>query len=241
MHFELDTEKDSAYDITPVPLSERRGPLTMGFLWLTMTTGFPAVLIGFEWYKSGFTLKQVCLGTILSCLLLLIYAIPAALIGTKSGLNYTALSRSIFGRWGSRLVTINLILSFVAFYGLFALMLADALKGIFHWTITTPLLATILAILMCVNNLFGFKGVVNFARYIAAPTLIVWIFYSLYKALTDCPIITLSESPHASFTVALTTISSFIIGMAVWGNEPDYWRFGKPKAVYSALPLILSF
>ena len=31
-----------------VPLSDRRGPATLGLLWVTMVTGFPTVLIGFE-------------------------------------------------------------------------------------------------------------------------------------------------------------------------------------------------
>ena len=56
MHLDLDTEADSAYDIAPVPLTERRGPLTMGLLWISMVTGFSAVLMGFEWCKLGFTL-----------------------------------------------------------------------------------------------------------------------------------------------------------------------------------------
>jgi len=240
MHLELDTEKDSAYDIAPVPLIERRGPITMGLLWLTMVTAFPTVLIGFEWCKAGFTLPQVLLGTLLSCFMLLLYSVPATQLGARSGLSYTALSRNIFGRWGSRLVTINLILVFIGVYGLFALMLAGALNDLFHWPIATYLLAAGLAILMSVNNFFGFKGVANFARYVAAPAMIVWVFYTFYKAIVGCPAAVLTEIPHKSFPVALTAISSFVIGYAVWGNEPDYWRFSKPKTIYSIVPLAVS-
>jgi len=240
MHLELNTEQDSPYDIAPVPLEERRGPVTMGLLWITMVTAFPSMLIGFEWFKSGFTLPQVILGTILSCTMLLLYAIPATQLGAKSGLSYTALSRSIFGRWGSGLISINLILVFVGFYGLFALMLADSLKGLFHWQAPVTIVAACLAIAMSANNFFGFKGIANFARYIAAPLLIIWVLYTFCKAIGSCPNSVLSEPPHKSFAVALTTISSFVIGYAVWGNEPDYWRFGEPKTIYSAVPLTVS-
>ncbi len=147
-----------------------------------MVTGFSTVLMGFEWCKLGFTLSQVALGTILSCLMLIDYAILDSQLGASSGLSYTALSRSIFGRWGSRMITINLILIFFAWYGLAALMLAGILKDLFHWQISTRLLPVTMAILMSVNNFFGFKGVANFARYIASPMLIAWIFYSFYKA-----------------------------------------------------------
>lgn len=240
MHLDFDTEADSPYDTAPVPLAERRGSLTMGLLWITMVTGFSTVLMGFEWYKLGFTLCQVALGTILSCLMLIVYAIPASQLGASSGLSYTALSRSIFGRWGSRMITINLILIFIAWYGLGALMLADILKDLFHWQISARLLAVAMAILMSVNNFFGFKGVANFARYIAAPMLIAWIFYSFYKATGSCPREALAELPHKSFAVVLTTISNFVIGSAVWGNEPDYWRFSKPKTINVAIPLAVS-
>ena len=236
----LNTEVDSAYDTAPVPAAERRGPVTMGLLWITMVTAFPSVLIGFEWFKSGFSLQQVVLGTVLSCLILIAYTVPATQLGARSGLGYIALSRSIFGRWGSRLIILNLILIFVGAYGLFALLLAGAFKDIFHWTITTPLLAMSLAILMCLNNFFGFKGVANFARYFAAPTMIVWVFYTFCKAFVSCPQTVLTEPSHVSFAVALTTISSFVLGYAAWGNEADYWRFSKPKTIYSIIPLVVA-
>ena len=101
-HKPLDPHDEHEHPFTAVPQSERRGPFTMGLLWITMVTAFPAVLVGFEWCKQGFTLTQVLACTSLSCLILLAYAIPASQLGAVSGLSYAALSRSIFGRWGSR-------------------------------------------------------------------------------------------------------------------------------------------
>jgi len=209
----------------------------MGLLWITMVTGFPSVLAGFDWFKSGLTLSQVTICSVISCLILLMYAIPANQLGARSGQSFSMLSRRFFGRYGSYLVTINVIWMFLAWYGLMAMLLAQGLKGIYHWPVSTILLAAGLALLMAFNNFFGFSGVANFARFVAAPIMIVWIGYAFFKAAAACPMTLLADAPHISFASALTFSSSFIIGYAVWGNEADYWRYGKPKKRYSLLPV----
>jgi len=230
-------EKDADYATSPVPLSERKGPFTMGLLWLTMVTAFPTVMIGFEWFKKGLTMPQLLSCTALSCLMLLIYSIPATQLGARSGLSYTALSRTVFGRFGSRLITFNLIWLFTGVYGLMALYMAESLVGLFHWAVPVSILAAVMAVVMAANNFFGFKGVANFARYFAAPALVGWVMYTFFKASSHCSFALMTQAPHVPFSTALTTISSFVIGFAVWGNEMDYWRFSRPKVAASAFPL----
>ncbi len=236
----LDPHDEHEHPFSAIPESERRGPLTMGLLWITMVTAFPAVLVGFEWCKQGFTLIQVLGCTLLSCLILLAYAIPACQLGAVSGLSYAALSRSIFGRWGSKVVTFNLVAIFVAWYGLAALFFAEGLEGLFNWKAPLMILSVGFALLMALNNFFGFKGVANFARFFAAPVLIVWVTYTFLKTVPSCPPGVITEVTHKSFACALTTISTFIIGFAVWGNEADYWRFSKPKVANCGIPLMVA-
>lgn len=239
-HKPLDPHDEHEHPFSAIPKSERRGPVTMGLLWITMVTAFPAVLVGFEWCKQGFTLTQVLLCTVVSCAILLAYAIPASQLGAVSGLSYAALSRSIFGRWGSKVVAFNLVAIFIAWYGLAALFLADGLEGLFHWKAPLMVLSVAFAFLMAANNFFGFKGVANFARFFAAPVLIIWVTYTFMKTVPSCPPTVFADVTHKSFACALTTISTFIIGFAVWGNEADYWRFSKPKVKNCAIPLIVA-
>ncbi|HEY9756231.1 MAG TPA: cytosine permease [Oculatellaceae cyanobacterium] len=224
--------------VDQVPLSERRGPVTMGLLWVTMVTGFPSVLVGFEWYKAQLSLSQVLQGVVVSCLILLAYGIPATYLGSKSGLSYSILSRKVFGAWGSRLVSFNLVWISVAWYGLNAMFLADALKGIYHFDIPSTWFAVALALAMAVNNMFGFSGIANFARYFAAPVLILWVGYTFCKVLPTCPITVFTACEPHSMTFALSTISAFVVGYSVWGNEADYWRYSRPKKMLSAIPLL---
>lgn len=235
-----ESHDEHEHPFTAIPENQRRGPFTMGLLWITMVTAFPSVLVGFEWCKQGFTLTQVLSCTVLSCLLLLAYAIPASQLGAVSGLSYAALSRSVFGRWGSKVVTFNLVAIFVAWYGLAALFLAEGLEGLFQWKAPLMILSVAFAFLMAMNNFFGFKGVANFARFFAAPVLIVWVSYVFLKTVPACPASVITEVTHKSFSCALTTISTFIVGFAVWGNEADYWRFSKPKVRNCAIPLLVA-
>jgi purine-cytosine permease-like protein len=230
--------KSDTFEI--VPQKDRRGPITMGLLWVTMVTAFPTVLIGFEWYKCGLTLAQVVASASISILLLLAYVIPASYLGAKTGQSYGALNLNVLGNWATKLATFNLLWIFIAWYGVTALFLAEGLKGLYHWNIPIVIMAASLAILMAFNNFFGFKGVANFARFIAAPILVVWVIYTFIKVLYDTPIQVLDEPSHKSFTYALTLVSSFVIGYGAWGNECDYWRYGKAKLSYSIIPLALS-
>ncbi|MBZ0188401.1 MAG: hypothetical protein K8F91_19290, partial [Candidatus Obscuribacterales bacterium] len=151
-----------------VPEGMRRAPLTMGLLWITMVTFFPGVLIGFVWFKQGVSFVQVVICTIISCLLMLAYAIPSCHLGAKSGQSYGTLIRGVFGRMGNRIVALNLVWMFIAWYGLCSLFLAENLEGLFHFDMPLIILAPVLALLMAFNNFWGFKGVANFARFFAA-------------------------------------------------------------------------
>lgn len=225
---------------SPVAQSERRGPVTMGLLWITMVTAFPSVLIGFQWFKTGISLTQLLVCCLCSCLLLLAFTIPSVQLGAITGQSYAGLSRVVFGKLGSRLVTINLLWIFIAWYGLCSLFMAEAVHEFFHVNIPLPIMAGTFALLMALNNFFGFKGVANFARYFAAPILIAWVCYTFGKAIYSTPVSVLVEPSRVSFAAAFTAISSFIIGFALWGNEADYWRFSKAKMSFTVPPLVVA-
>lgn len=223
-----------------VPEHERRGTATMGLLWITMVTAFPTVLIGFEWFKLGISLSQVITCSVLACLLLLAYTIPTVYVSAKTGKGYGLLNIETFGTKGALAVNVLLLVMFVSFYGLAALLLAEGLNSLFHTNFPLAPSAAIIALLMALNNFFGFSGVANFARYVAAPVLIVWVAYTFAKVAPTCPADALIAQSQQTFSFALSTVSSFIIGFAIWGNEGDYWRFSRPGAKKSIVPLAIA-
>jgi len=212
----------------------------MGLLWVTMVTVFPCVLIGFSWFKAGLSLTQVIACTIAAGCLLMVYALPAAHIGAISGRSYCSLIKGVFGKVGTSIVSFNLIWMFIAWYGLTSLFMAEGLEGLFHIELPLAVLAPLFAVLMAFNNFWGFKGVANFARYFAAPLLIVWVFYTLIKSVGATSPAVLTEPASCSPTLAFTIVANFVIGICVWGNEADYWRHGKAKLTHSGIPMAVA-
>jgi hypothetical protein len=80
---------------------------------------------------------------------------------------------------------------------------------------------------MILNNLLGFTGISVFARYLVTPLIILWVVYMVIKAVaTDSG--KLGGTPAgAGFPFWVGVVA--VIGFAMWGNEPDVWRYGKPS------------
>jgi hypothetical protein len=81
------------------------------------------------------------------------------------------------------------------------------------------------AALVIVNNVFGFTGITGFARYVVTPVLLVWCTYLVAKFLiTDHDHVQpVGSHSHLPLCVAVAAV----IGFAMWGNEPDIWRYGQ--------------
>lgn len=210
----------------------------MGLLWITMVTGFPCVISGFEWAKSGITLYPLIISLAISCFWLLIYSTGASYLGSLSGQTYTVMTRIVFGSWGSRIITIFVIIIASLWYSLTAVFLSTSLTGLFHINIGKAVLSFVLALAMAFNNLFGFKGITVFAGYLAAPTLVVWMCLVLIKIAPLAASEHLCSQAHGmSGLHTLGMVSSFVLGFGAWGNEADFWRFSKPKLLNILVPL----
>ncbi len=87
----------------------------MGLLWVTMVTAFPTVLIGVEWHKQGYSLMQVMACTLFASNLLLLYTVPAGMIGASTGKTFGQLAATVFGKYGCTFCHHSCFLDFLAF------------------------------------------------------------------------------------------------------------------------------
>jgi purine-cytosine permease-like protein len=210
-----------------VPLSERRGTWTHHVpLWLTFYPGFAYMALGFTLYEEGFTLGRMLTVTAISSALYFIYAIPAAYLGATRGQTHTLMSRSIIGAVGSGIVSVIVVVVPLGWVGYQANLLASMWNGLYGWG---PVLTIgiFIAVVGIVNNILGFTGITLFARYVAAPATVLWVLYMLIKALIDTPSSTLSLHPAGSGSMVLGIVVG--ISFATYGNEPDLFRYAKPR------------
>src|SRR5205823_9469502 len=90
------------------------------------------------------------------------------------------------------------------------------------------LLAIVFAGLMVFYNLFGFTGITDFARYLVTPLIIIWVVYLVIKVLVSDSGI-LNDQPKGGGGLSFLAGLAVVIGFAMWGNEPDIFRYGKPR------------
>jgi purine-cytosine permease-like protein len=217
---------------------ERKGSVTMCLLWVTMVASFPSVVIGFDWYRQGFSFMQVIAALASSIGILLLYSLPVCTIAVKTGLSFKYLCRRFFDSTLSRNLTVCLIFLYLGWYAVTALFMADACCGIAGSKQWMPVLAFLFCFAMAFNNFFGFKGVANFARFVAAPAVICWIVYTFIRVAPQVPECLKHSHNTVPFTFAFCSVSQFILGFAIWGNEADYWRNSKSSAVGTSIALL---
>lgn len=216
------------YTETVVPQHARKTNFRMFLQFASMQLVFGAVLVGYNARFQGLTIGQLALAMAIAAATMTVYCIGSANVGAAVGQTHACTTRSIFGRSGSWIVSLLLVVDGMAFYlftVIFIVSLGTALLG------DVPALSVITALLafvMILNNYFGFEGLVRFAQFVALPVIIVWGVYALIKALTTVSGADLSAVPHTSDTTSIFVTVGAMVGLSTWGNEPDVFRYSKP-------------
>src|SRR4051795_6669159 len=169
--------KDLAHDYSTstfgvVPLDRRRSRYHFLALWVTLAAGFTYLFLGFQYHDAGYSLSKAVAAGALGGLAYLVYALPAAYLGSRTGQTHALLTRSIFGKVGSVLVSLLLIVVALGWTAFAFNLLATLYDGLFGWG-NIVAISVLLALLGIANNVFGFTGITAFARYLVAPLMIL--------------------------------------------------------------------
>jgi purine-cytosine permease-like protein len=226
---ELASSIEHDYSTSIVPLTHRRPMWHFMGLWTTFVAGFSYMALGIEIYGGGFSLVKTAGVTLLGYGIYIAYAVFASYLGSRTGQTHSLLTRSIFGSGGSAIVSLFVLIAPLGWVGFQAGLLAQLWDNFAGWG-NVETLTIVLAGVMIFNNLFGFTGISVFARYLVTPILIAWCLYMVLKGfITDHASLHGSPSGSLPYWVAIGAV----IGFAMWGNEPDFWRYGKPKLTWS--------
>lgn len=219
------------YTEAVVPESAKRSNLRVFLLFMSMQLVFGAVLVGYGARFQGLTLQQLILAMAIAATTMTVYCIGSANVGAVVGQTHAVTTRSIFGRIGSGIVSLLLVIDGMGFYlftVLFVVTLAQALLGTLP---AVSLLTAILALVMIVNNYFGFTGLQKFAQYVAVPVMIVWGVYAVIRAFTSVAGDVLGAVPHVASPTSILAVTGAMVGLSTWGNEPDVFRYAKARGV----------
>lgn len=233
----LDRTVNQDYTDAIVPLEKRNSPLTMALLWISLQASVTIMYAGYLARQQGLSLGDVIWAGVIGFAAVMFYGFGASALGAYTGQTHTLLTRTIFGRIGSGFVSVLLIIMGMGWYGFQAFFLAQILQGLFGWKDIT-LIAAAFGAVMIFNNIFGFKGVSTYARYLAAPILLLWGLYAVVKGVATVPGHTLFTPAHVPVTTTILILTGLLVGNGMWGNEPDIYRYAKPR-LWSNTPALL--
>ena len=229
---------DLAYDIVPENL--RRGPFSMGLLWLTTQTTFGGMFIGFTAQHSGQSLQGLLIGCGIGTVCLCIYGILAGYLGAVTGQMHPFLTRAVFGKFGSVLVSIFLIVMGSGWYSFQAVYTGQLVQGLYPRVASRTTCAILLTVLMATNNVIGFKGIGEFGKWMA-PLVFFIAVCSLWEAFAKTPGGVLWATQKIANTTSMMATATLILGSGVFGNEPDIWRFSRRGFKSVAVPMFLAY
>jgi cytosine permease len=134
-----------------VPRDQRRPMWHFIGLWTTLVAGFSFMVPGFVMYDGGFTLGAAAGASLLGYGIYVAYALVGSYLGAQTGQTLTLLTRAVFGRIGSWLVSLLVMIPALGWVGFQAGVLIRLWHGFYGW----PQLAAItvaLAAAMIFNN-----------------------------------------------------------------------------------------
>jgi purine-cytosine permease-like protein len=232
------TEQD--YTDTVVPGSARRSNWKMLLTFLSMQATFGAAFVGYTARFEGLTFQQLIVAMAIATVTMTLYAIASANAGAVAGMTSAVMTRGIFGRGGSRLVSVLLVIDGMGFYVFTVLFVMSLAGGLF----TVPAVKAVtvaLAFIMIINTYFGFTGVQKFAQYVAVPVVLLWGVYATIKGLSTVTHQQLANVPHVDSRSSILFVAGAMIGLSTWGNEADIFRYAKTRPQWNLPTVIISY
>src|SRR3989454_1963553 len=215
------------YTEAVVPGHAKRSNFRMLLIFLSMQLVFGAVLVGYSARFANLTFGQLILAMAIAAATMTLYCIGSANVGAVVGQTHAVTTRGIFGRIGSAIVSLLLVIDGMGFYlftVIFIISLGQALLG------TLPALSVLtaaLALVMIVNNYFGFTGLARFAQFVAGPVMGLWGLYAVIKTLTSLDGGGLGNVPHPPSSSTLLMAIGAQPGVSTSGNDPDVFRYAR--------------
>jgi cytosine permease len=223
-----------------VPESRRDGSLKMTLLWVTCQATVANMYTGYLARSAGMSLGDLLWASLIGVVVMVGYGLLATNVGTVTGQPHSVLARGVLGKSGSALASVLLAVTGLGWYGFQTVFLAQLFNGLFGLT-HLQVFCVLFALVMITNNLLGFRSVSGYAR-MAAPILLVWGAYTIIKAVVSASGHNLfAAPPHVQQTQGILLTVGLLVGAAVYGNEPDMFRYARRDGGRNVVALVVGY
>ena len=229
---------DNNYSLGPVPLTARKGVISLTMVMLGLTFFSASMWTGGS-LGTGLSYHDFFLAVLIGNLLLGIYTSLLGYIGASTGLSTHLLARFSFGSKGSWLPSLLLGGTQVGWFGVGVAMFAIPVQK--ATGIDTNILIIISGLLMTVTVYFGISALMVLSA-IAVPAIAILGGYSVLTAVDSIGGVTelqkIQPEQPLDFSIALAmVVGSFISAGTL---TADFVRFGK-KPIGAVLITMIAF
>jgi purine-cytosine permease-like protein len=232
------TEQD--YTDTVVPQSARKPNWKMLLTFLSMQATFGTAYVGYTARFQGLSFTQLMIAMAIAAATMSLYCIAAANAGAKIGQTSAVMTRGVFGRLGSRIVSFLLVIDGMGFYVFTVLFVMSLVGGLFDVP-AVKFVTAALGFIMILNTYFGFNGVQRFAQYVAVPVVLLWGVYATVKGLTGVTADQLSSVVKVDNPANILFVTGAMVGLSTWGNEADIFRYAKTRPQWNIPTIVVSY
>ncbi|WP_425825588.1 hypothetical protein [Streptomyces fractus] len=228
------------YTDSVVPQSERRSNLRILLTFLSMQATFGAAYVGYTARFEGLTFTQLIVAMSIATAAMSLYCFGAANTGAAVGQTTSVMTRGVFGRIGSRFVSVLLLVNGLGFYVFTVLFVMSLLGGLF----AVPAVKAVsvgLAFVMITNTYFGFGGVQRFAQFVAVPVVMIWGLYATIRGLATVSDSQLHSQVHLASPSSVLMVTGAMVGLSTWGNEADVFRYAKTRPQWNVPTIVVSY
>jgi cytosine permease len=220
------------YAFDPVPKSKRKS----GFSLFMVLAGYPISVSNFVTGAAiGFRMDFVdaMVAILAADAFLICMALAMGLIAFETGLSTSFVSRIAFGKKGSSIFSLLLVLSSVTWIGIngntFATMVATNFPG---WPIPVALTGIVIILVWSISAMHGYKGL-EIISWIGVPATVVMalICFIMIGVQFGGYDIVLTYVPNPAETMSFTQASASIVGSWAFGCliSPDVCRFARNR------------
>jgi cytosine permease len=209
-----------------VPPEGRRPMLDILWVELGIVTAMSQFVVASA-VGYGMTFWRALLATLIGTLLLLLVSVLIGVAGSNEGLPTGLLARwSGFGRYGSMLISLIVVIGCTAWFGVQNSICAEAIVRATHFHVGMALASFLSGSIVVLIATLGIRWVSKTASFVV-PLFSVLVAYGCYRVLSTSSLSSIVLAPAPGPSLTLATGASMVVGGAVLGGivAPDFTRF----------------
>ncbi|WP_221565919.1 cytosine permease [Alkalihalobacillus sp. TS-13] len=219
------------YERKPVPQEKRKGWFALSIVWLGAIIALSAIVLGGT-LGGGLSFGKSILATFVGTFVLAVLSALCGIVGAKTGLSTSLVSRFALGRYGSYAVSVIIAIALFGWFGvqldLFGSSLRYILLEVFSVDVPAKALVILGGILMTTTAVIGYKAIEKLS-FLAVPLLGLLLVASLAKVMDNRSFSSIIDTPLSGDPLTVGLSISLIIGSLAIGAiiGPDISRYAR--------------